>query len=287
MVKNYFSLIIGFLVLGSFNLNSQKKNAFNSANSGAFNLSYGNSASFYSKSNINFVGVGYNFTLDKVQLWQQHEGIVLPDFQNFKTQQYNIHFGYNLKRGVNLSLGMDHVQYGIKPHQITSLTGFVAEGTDPVSNLNGHYDQLAYNLDSAQFQYQTNTGLSFINCQLNLIQNLRRTKNRNFVINAIYGIGAGVLYSSTDFNFGGYPQTNVKSLSGLGALVQAGLRFEFFRHIYIQPSLTGAFLSQRSNHTQNQAPKNLAMHNFGMLNTSINTGIIFAIKKKNCDCPAF
>jgi len=287
MVKNYFSLIIGLLVLGSFNVSSQKKNAFNSANSGVFNLSYGNSASFYSKSTLNFVGDGYNFRLDKVQLWQQHQGIVLPDFHNFKSQQYNVHFGYNVKKGVNISIGMDHVQYGISPNQSTSFTGYVADGMDTVSHLVGHYDQLPYHLDSARFQYQTNTGLSFINIQLNLIQNLRRTKNRNFVINAIYGIGAGVLYSSTDFNFGGYPQTNVKSLSGLGALVQAGLRFEFFRHLYIQPSLTGAFLSQRSNHTQNQAPKNIAMHNFGMLNTSINAGIIFAIKKKNCDCPAF
>lgn len=287
MVKNYFSLIVGFLVLGSFNVTPQKKSTFNSANSGVFNLSYGNSASFYSKSNLNFVGDGYNFRLDKVQLWQQHQGIVLPDFKNFKSQQYNIHFGYNVKKGVNISIGMDHVQYGISPNQITALTGYVADGMDTVSHLVGHYDQMPYNLDSARFQYQTNTGLSFINCQLNLIQNLRRTKNRNFVINAIYGIGAGVLYSSTDFNFGGYQQTNVKSLSGLGVLVHAGLRFEFFKHIYIQPSLTGAFLSQRSNHTQNQAPKNIAMHNFGMLNNSINAGIIFVVKKKNCDCPAF
>ncbi len=287
MVKNYFSLIIGFLVVGSFTVNSQKKSTFNSANKGVFNFSYGNSASFYSKSTLNFVGDGYNFSLDKVQLWQLQKGIVLPDFQNFKTQQYNIHFGYNIKKGVNISIGMDHVQYGISPNQSTTLTGYVADGLDSISHLNGHYDQLAYNLDSARFQYRTNTGLSFINCQLNLIQNLRRTKNRNFVINAIYGVGAGVLYSSTDFNFGGYPQTNVKSLSGLGVLVHAGFRLEFFRHIYIQPSLTGAFLSQRSNHTQNHAPKNLAMHNFGMLNTSLNAGIIFAIKKKGCDCPGF
>jgi hypothetical protein len=129
--------------------------------------------------------------------------------------------------------------------------------------------------------------MSFVSIELNLMQNLYRTKRRNFVVNAIYGIGAGVLHTNSTFNFGGFEESK-SSLSGFGVNANAGLRFEFFKYFYVQPNLSASFLDQISVRTHQNATKNTASHLFGAFNSSISAGVIIYLKsKKDCDCPVW
>lgn len=291
MAKNYFSLIrISILLVACFSpflLQAQNANAKNSTFAGNFNFSIGLGSNFYSKSNLKFSGSGYDFSLDDVALWQNSRAFSMPDFSKLLSNQYAISVGYNIRRGVNLSLGIDRLKYGIKPGQSVFLNGQVSSGVDTVSNLSGQYTDELINLDSARIQFGSDVGMSFVNIELNLLQNLYRTKRRNFVVNAIYGIGVGVLHTNSTFNFGGFEE-NKSSLSGFGVNGNAGLRIEFFKYFYIQPNLSASFLDQISVHTHQNASKNKVSHMTGAFNTSVSAGLIIYLKsKKDCDCPVW
>ena len=291
MVKDNFSLTRFFFYFAiaffPFVLISQNGKANNSAYAGNVNFSVGLGSNFYSNSTLKFIGSGYNFSLEKVGLWQNSPAFSMPDFSKMLSNQYAISVGYNIRRGVNISLGIDRFKYGIKPNQSVYLTGFVSSEVDTVSNLSGQYTDELINLDSARIQFGSDVGMSFVNFELNLIQNLYRTKRRNFVVNAIYGIGAGVLHTNSTFNFGGFEE-NKRSLSGFGVNANAGLRFEFFKYFYLQTNLSATFLDQISVHTHQNAVKNMVSHFFGAYNTSISAGFILYLKsKKDCDCPVW
>jgi hypothetical protein len=291
MAKNYFPLIrIFILFFACFSplfLQAQNAKAQNSMFAGNFNISIGLGSNFYSKSNLKFSGSGYDFSLDDVALWQNSPAFSMPDFSKLLSNQYAISVGYNIRRGVNLSLGIDRLKYGIKPGQSVFLNGYVNSEMDTVSNLSGQYTDELINLDSARIQFGSNVGMSYVSIELNLMQNLYRTKRRNFVVNAIYGIGAGVLHTNSTFNFGGF-QESKSSLSGFGVNANAGLRFEFFKYFYLQPNLSANFLNQVSVRTHQNASKNIGSHFFSAFNSSISAGIIIYIKsKKDCDCPVW
>ena len=291
MAKNYFSLIrISILFIACFSpllLQAQNAKAKNSTFAGNFNFSIGLGSNFYSKSNLKFSGSGYDFSLDDVALWQNSPAFSMPDFSKLLSNQYNISVGYNIRRGVNLSLGIDRLKYGIKPRQTVFLNGYVSSEMDTVSNLSGQYTNELINLDSARIQFGSDVGMSYVSIELNLMQNLYRTKRRNFVVNAIYGIGAGVLHTNSTFNFGGFEESN-SSLSGFGLNANAGLRFEFFKYFYLQPNLSAAFLDQIGVYTHQNAAKNKVSHFFGAFNTTISAGVIVYLKsKKDCDCPVW
>ena len=291
MAKNYFSLIrISILLVACFSpllLQAQNAKAQNSTFAGNFNFSIGLGSNFYSKSNLKFSGSGYDFSLDKVGLWQNSPAFSIPDFSKLLSNQYAISVGYNIRRGVNLSLGIDRLKYGIKPGQSVFLNGYVSSEMDTVSNLSGQYTNKLINLDSARIQFGSDVGMSFVSIELNLMQNLYRTKRRNFVVNAIYGIGAGVLHTNSTFNFGGFEESK-SSLSGFGLNANAGLRFEFFKYFYLQPNLSAAFLDQIGVYTHQNAAKNKVSHFFGAFNTTISAGVIVYLKsKKDCDCPVW
>ncbi len=291
MVKDNLSLtrIVVYFAIAFFPflLFSQSSKANNSAYAGNVNFSVGLGSNFYSHSTLKFFGSGYNFSLEKVGLWQNSPAFSMPDLSKMLSNQYAIRVGYNIRRGVNVSLGIDRLKYGIKPNQSVYLNGFVSSEVDTVSNLSGQYTDELINLDSARIQFGSDLGMSFVNIELNLIQNLYRTKRRNFVVNAVYGIGAGLLHTNANFNFGGFEESK-SSLSGFGVNANAGLRFEFFKYFYVQPDLSAAFLDQISVHTHQNAAKNSVSHIFGAFNTSISAGFILYLKsKKDCDCPVW
>ena len=291
MVKDNFSLTRLFVYFAiaffPFVLISQNGKANNSAYAGNINFSLGFGSNFYSHSTLKFSGSGYNFSLKKVGLWQNSPAFSIPDFSKLLSNQYAISVGYNIRRGVNLSLGIDRLKYGIKPGQSVFLNGYVSSEMDTVSNLSGQYTNELINLDSARIQFGSDVGMSFVSIELNLMQNLYRTKRRNFVVNAIYGIGAGVLHTNSTFNFGGFEESK-SSLSGFGVNANAGLRFEFFKYFYVQPNLSASFLDQISVRTHQNATKNTVSHLFGAFNSSISAGFIIYLKsKKDCDCPVW
>jgi len=109
-----------------------------------------------------------------------------------------------------------------------------------------------------------------------------------FVVNGVYGLGIGVLHTTSALVFGPSEQPVLSGLSGIGLNASLGLRVEFFRHFYVMPTLNGGFLFQRNIRLDVSDATQFAQHTASYGQLAINVGTVFFLgKQKNCDCPHF
>jgi len=271
-----FSSFIGFCQNG----------VFNSAYKGNLSLEFGASSNKYAPSSVSFLGNDYSFTLNNAQFEQFNAGFSLLRINTYLNSQYKIGIGYTVKRGIQVQLNLDNFQYQLAP-QTLNITGNVNPGHDITGGLSGTYNSTPVDLDSIAFRFSS-TSTKFISLNLNLIQNLYRTKTRLFVLNAIYGLGLGALNTTTSVVFGPAYQNDLTAMAGFGAFAQGGIRIEFFRHFYVFPKIGGGLLLQNRMKLDVSDVTQKASHNLWTGQMSINVGIVFFLgKKKNCDCPHF
>ncbi len=252
---------------------------------GTMFLSYGYNRSFYSKSKLSLAGEGYDFTLQGVK------GKDKPAFSisNLNLSQYNFQVGYNFKNFFAISAGFDHMKYSIPNQSDLLLSGAISEGVDTVTNLNGSYLNQAFTLDSSTFQY-SNFGLNNIYLKLSRTDHwLRLGKNDQFAVSSDVGVGFGGMMSSTDFLFTGKRNQRVGSFSGYSVFGSAGLRLEFFRHLYLHTLLTGGFMDQMRVRTMENQPNASARQRMGFLQLQLSLGVFIYVRPTNsCDsCPTW
>lgn len=259
--------------------------AQNSAYKGNLSLSLGLNQSAFLNSNIDFNGNAYNFSFSNSQISAIKNDISFKELKSVLQSQYNFSLGYTIRKGILLSFGIDNFRYDL-PNQTLNLSGYIAPSYDQISDLSGNYENAPIDLDSSEFRFNI-LSAKYINAQCELIQNLYRSSKRNFVLNAIYGIGLGTLHSTSQVLFGTAYQNNVQGLSGFGANINGGLRFEFFKHIFIQPTFRGGILVQNAIKIDVSSAYNHASHTTMYGQVGLRFGAIFSFNKKNCDCPSW
>ena len=262
-----------------------QRGVFNSAYKGNFNVQFGTSATYFQPSTLNFSGSKFDFVLKNTNLIPPNNKLALPS-SGWSENQYKLSVGYTVKRGILLSFNMDNFKYLIPPQELL-ISGRVAPGYDQLGGLSGIYNNTQVSMDTLGFAFNVSSA-KFISARLEFLQNLYRLQNRMFVINAVYGIGIGVLHSASDVVFGPAEQSRITGLSGFGLNLNVGLRFEFFRHFYLMPVLNGGYLLQRNLRIDISDATQHVRHNVGFGQVSINIGAVFFLgKKENCDCPHF
>lgn len=277
-------IVIFILFLGG-SLSLAQRGVFNSAYKGNINLQLGTASTYFQASTLNFSGSKFDFQVQNATLRQPNSELVLPS-PEWAENQYKLTVGYTVKRGILLSLNIDNFKYSLIPQELL-ISGRVAPGYDQLGGLSGIYNNTNLSMDTLGFAFNVSSA-KFISTRLEFLQNLYRVKNRLFVINAAYGIGIGVLHSSSNMVFGPAEQSKITGFSGLGVNVNVGLRFEFFRHFYMMPLLNGGYLFQRNLRIDISDATQHVRHNVGFGQVSINIGTVFFLgKKENCDCPHF
>jgi hypothetical protein len=261
--------------------------SLNSALKGNLVLQLGFSSNYFLNSTVEMTGSTYDFQLENAKIDQPSLGLPKPNFRDLTNAQYKVKVGYNIRRGVLLSFGLDNLKYSL-PKQTLTINGQVASNYDQIGGLSGVFNQTQINMDTLGFGFAVSSA-KYIHMELELVQNLFRTAKRNFVLNAVYGFGAGLLHSNATFDFGPAAyQNGIAGLSGIGVHVNAGLRFEFFKYFFIQPNLSGGMLFQNQLKMDVSEAKNVASHRVGFGQTSVVCGtVLYLGKKKNCDCPHF
>jgi opacity protein-like surface antigen len=252
---------------------------------GTLFLSVGYNRDFYSKSKLSLAGEGYDFTLQGVKGKDQPAF----SFSNINLSQYNFQVGYNFMNFFSISAGFDHMKYSIPNQSQLLLSGTINEDVDLVTNLSGSYLNQPFTMDSSTFHY-SNFGLNNIYLKFaRTDQWFRVGKNDEFALSSDVGIGFGGLMSSTDFTFAGKRNLRVASFSGFSAFGAAGVRLEFFRHLYIEPMVIGGFMNQMSVRTTENQPNATARQRMGFLQMQVNLGFFMYVRPTNsCDsCPTW
>ena len=230
-------IFLSFLVIG-FVSNAQQptKNNKRSTAKGAFFFYWGYNRSAYSKSNLRFIGPGYDFTLNGVQAHDRpsQDLKTYVSLTDFTVPQFNFRFGYNFKKNWALSLGYDHLKYVLTDGPTYYLNGTINPGVDPVTNWSGTYNNQPVVTQSNTFHYENTNGLNYIHADISNVFKIYQSDKARFALTTLYGFGTGPILSFNDFTFAGRKDVATVSLSGFGISGHAGLRAEFFKRVFIQ-----------------------------------------------------
>lgn len=203
---------------------------------GSFYAYWGYNKDYFSKSDIHFSDQGsgqYDFTIYNAKATDR------PDINKiFKVDltipQYNYGIGYylNNKRDLGIEISFDHVKYVVDDYQTLHVKGTIH---------GRYYDKDTIVEPSKLVHFEHTDGANFL--MLNGIkrQRLLVSKDKNHWLSAILKVGAGVVIPRTDITMFGTQLNTRFHLAGYVAGIDVGLRYDFFKHFFLEPSVKGAF----------------------------------------------
>lgn len=255
--------------------------------------SWGYNRSVYSKSNIRFAGPGYDFTMGGARAHDNQSPLSSGYYwtpNRLTVPQINASIGYYFRHHWAISFSYDHMKYVFQDGNEVSLSGEIDPGVDNVTNWSGIYNGEPIITDRNTFHYENSDGLNYLRLQLIRTDLLVAFGSKDqFAISSNVGVATGALLSYNDFDFAGTKSTRTISMSGYGLSAHAALRFEFFRHAFIQTQFSGGLNHQVKVRTRPSDPSSFARHayGYGMFDTSI--GFLLYIRPTNsCDsCPVW
>ena len=280
-------IFISFLIFLPFFGASQKTSKDSQAKRAMF-VYWGYNRSFYTDSKISFFGPGYDFSLAGVQATDRPspDFITYVDPSTLTVPQFNARIGFNFKKKWALSFGYDHMKYVIVHGPTYLLSGRINPLIDPISNWSGDYNAEPVTTDESTLHYENTNGMNYIRAEISHIDKLVRASNA-FAIYSVSGLGAGLVLNYNDFTFAGEKSMTTLSMSGVGASAHIGIRFEFFRHFFLQANNSVGFLYQHRVKTRGNDPYAYARQSLGYFQSDIVLGGIFYLRPKdNCNtCP--
>lgn len=269
-------------------------------NKGKFFVSWGGNRDSYTKSDVNFRGKDYNFTVndmkahDKPKGW--HVDYVNP--ANMTIPQTNFRMGYFFSDHYSVSIGWDHMKYVMTQNQIANVTGNINLPADQAGSFyNGDYNNTPVNmaLNGAQeggiaggtqgnppafLMYEHTDGLNYINTEVSRHDDISKlfgiTNTDKVQINLTEGLGAGLLYPKTNTTLLGKERHDDFHVSGYGLSAKAGINFTFFKYFYLQGELKGGYINMQDIKTT-RSNDDSASQDFFFFQRIIAVGGIFRI----------
>lgn len=291
--------MIRFIVIASLFLlplsgaaQSRKKQKVSHAKGTLFGY-WGYNRSGYTKSDLRFQGPGYDFTLSGAVAHDNPSTVTADAYlnpRNITVPQFNARIGYYFAHHWAFSMGYDHMKYIFKDGNEVLLSGTIAPGVDPETNWSGIYNAQPVTTNREQFHYENSNGLNYLRLELTRTDLLYAAGSKDqFGISSNLGVSAGSLLSFNDFTFAGQKNTATVSMSGYGLSAHAGLRFEFFKHVFLGTNISGGFHHQLKVRTRQNDPTSFARQKYGYYEYNAVIGFLFYIRPTNaCDsCPVW
>ncbi len=271
------SSLIGF---GQGQNYSYKKKFGTQKNTMYFYWGYNRAA--FTKSDINFYGPNYNFTLlnAKASDRPSREFSTYVNLTTISVPQFNIRLGWYYKHRWDVSIGYDHMKYVMDDNQTLYING-VIEGTNN-SELSGTYTNSDGKIPirPQDLHYENTNGLNYISIQLNNTAPLYKTNNNKFVIQRRAGGGIGPVVTQTDFNWDGNIYNSEFKLAGYGISLNAGVRFDFFNRFFFMSNWSAGMIHLPKNSTI-QYQDHYAKQKFVYGQWELVGGVLWYLRTKN------
>lgn len=232
----------------------------------------------YSKSDIQFKGTDYNFTLEDAVGKDHQSAFDARLYFNPRTitiPQYNFRIGYFFHDHYNISFGADHMKYIVDPYQTVKINGTIA-------NSGTVYDGVYNNDDiiiAPEFLYLEHTdGLNYENIEVRRFDVLLGRKNISLAINE--GLGIGFLLPRTNATILNNARYDEFHLAGYGISGVLSLNLTFFKYFFIQSEWKGGFIHMPYiRTTMNRADKASQHFFFSQYNIAFGANFRFNGKK--------
>ncbi|WPO77575.1 hypothetical protein [Flavobacterium sp. KACC 22761] len=296
-----------FFFLACVSLNTFAQNEisvqekYTAHNKGKFFVMWGGNRESYTKSDVNFRGKDYNFTVADMSAHDKPKGYHVDYINpaNMTIPQTNLRLGYFFSDHYSVTIGVDHMKYVMTQNQIANVTGNINLPADqPGSYYNGVYNNTPVDMSQngaieggypkgeaqgyppAFLMYEHTDGLNYINTEVSRFDDISKwfgLPNIDKVqINLTEGLGAGVLYPKTNTSLLGMERHDDFHVSGFGVSAKAGLNFTFFKHFYLQGELKGGYIDMKDIRTT-MSNEDKASQHFMFFQRIVAVGGIFRI----------
>ena len=281
-IKLLIIFIISSLSLHCF---AQKNNTlkYTSSNKGKVFISWGGNRESYSKSDIRFKGVNYDFTIkdasakDKPKGW--HIDYINPS--KITIPQTNIKIGYFISDKYTISLGVDHMKYVMNDNRNKIINGYINLPNNELgSQYNGNYDNEYFFVSKDFLLFEHTNGLNYVYAEFARFDDISSLFNiqniDKFQLNITEGLGAGILYPKTNTTLLQKERYDEFHVAGYGISVNAGLNLTFFKHFFLQLDLRGGYINMPDIRTTSNIAESASQH-FFYLQRVVSFGGIFKI----------
>lgn len=211
--------------------------------------------SWYDKSNLNFSGPGYNFTLKEVKAHDRPSKLS-TDYINpleLTTPQFNFRVGYFIKDNYSISLGWDHMKYVMEIPQTVRVDGHINSSISnpsiPTGGYAGTYANTPLQVKSDMLTFEHTDGFNYVSTELERYDDIWVAKSQKNMVTLETGLGIGFLIPRTDVRLFGVGENNFWNFAGYGFSAKAGLKFHFTKGFYVQNTAKIGFTDLNRIHT--------------------------------------
>lgn len=272
-----------FALCNSYGQNYSFKKKFGTQKNAMY-LYWGYNRAIFSKSDINFYGPDYDFTLINAAA-HDRPCDDLKTYMNVSTvsvPQFNVRLGWYYKHRWDISVGYDHMKYVMDDWQTLYINGDINGTTN--SQLSGSYTNGngAIPIRPQDLHYENTNGLNYISLQLNNTAPIYKTNNKVFAIQRRLGAGFGPVITQTDFVWDGenYGPINTLKLGGYGLSVNGGVRFDFINRFFLMSNWSGGFIHLPKNNTV-EFQEHYAKQKFVYGQWELVAGVLWYLRTKN------
>lgn len=250
--KNTFLFFLLFAILNiatTAEINAQSGSEKARAHKKRIYAYWGWNRGYFTKSDIHFSGNGYDFTLKEVVANDRQSEFSFRTYfhpAKFTIPQTNYGIGFYLKNNYVLTIGLDHMKYVVQRPQEAIISGEIYGEGLPYQ---GIYNHEKINIQDDLLKLEHTDGLNYLSVGLmrsdNLFEQLKPLKNK-LELNALEGIGVGVMVPKTDVTLLSQPRNDQYHLSGFGLSANAGLQLVFFQHFFIRGEIKAGYINLTS-----------------------------------------
>ena len=252
-------------------------------NKGKFFVYWGGNRESYTKSDINFSGKNYNFTVENATANDKPKGWHIDYFNpaRMTIPQTNFRLGYFISNKYAVSIGIDHMKYVMNQNQTAAINGFInLDSNNPAAIHNGIYNGNSKVLTEDFLTFEHTDGLNYVNAEMARYDDISKwiglPNTDKFQINTVGGMGIGFLYPKTNAQVLSKIRYDDYHISGYGVSAKVGLNFTFFKHFFIQTELKGGYINLPDVKTTFD-DADVAKHEFMFLQRIITIGGIFRV----------
>lgn len=267
-------LIVFFISLLSFTqLSAQNK--------GRLYVFWGWNRTAYTKSNIQFTGENYDFTLQKVDGRDRQTPFALDPYFNpalMTIPQTNLRVGYFIKEHYTISAGIDHMKYVMVQNQTVKING-------NISNTSSVYDK-SYNNEDIQLTedfltFEHTDGLNYANvefCRYDELFDFKKIKLPNIQLSVTEGVGVGLVVPKTNTKLIGKERYDEFHLAGYGVNGKVGLNLRLFKYFFLQSEYKFGWINMPDIRTT-KSKSDKAKQNFAFSSANFVFGVTIPLIK--------
>lgn len=261
-------MIFLLFILLPYTLLGQRGNSKGSNSKGTFFGQVGYNRSGYTSPDVEFKSGYYDFTLQNVSLKDNKESKSMGQFFSSSSPQINVKVGYYVGNKWAIIASYNRYNTYFVNNQPVGLKGTFAPGQN--SNYSGNVNE-NINLSRKDYNLSQRQGVNYFALGVQRTDYLYSSRNDNFGIQTVVGVKFGGLFTKIDYTYEGNTKKEVNSFSGLGASLDFGIKFDFFRFVFLQVEIGGGVLGQNKIKTSNQEGET-AKQIVGYLSPSLNIG---------------